>query len=526
MKRNLLLGCWLHNFYIHGTWERPRRACVCHDVRMKRILHRVIAPCLPFLVALAAAAENVPGPVSPERRADPFEKEPGQSQPARKAAVPPPGEGLALLVFETFSIPLSLSLQVLEPPDGPAARYQRMADLVQSGKARLVNLVGASIKAGSRNAVESIDEYRYPTEFEPPQHTNESAFGTAFETRDVGDRIEHELITKPDDSAPYLNYELNCVTFLGIRPTPAPADFTPIDQPTFASQRTSGMFRVSPGIPRLMSTLSPSSQKNGSEATDADVWMTFLRFQAVASAGSDTKGLGKGAVVGYTFISMDRNAAQRMLSSADGSDAIWHATQRLPMENNVRIEHVMVLPLAADTSVKSEESIENRYGTEFEPPTEGNPPVDSGSETTRTEDRPGEGSKGPEKVTTTEKSFHYVPGGKPERSLGSATAFETRNAGYTIEQQLTWNPTHTAGDLAITINRVGYLGNVQHPGTKVSDYVQPLFEHRIQRAVIPVVPGTHFLVGTLNPPGEDGVNGRKDDGRVWLCFAQLSMEQP
>ena len=432
-----------------------------------------------------------------------------------------------MLIFETFSAPCSLAGEILEPPAGPAIRFQHLSELVKAGKARLVNLTGVATKPGNHYSMKSADEFRYPTEFNPAEHANEFATGTAFETRDLGDSLEHELTLQADDSSPCLNYVLRHEILLGMRDIAEPPQDPAIDQPTFGSRSITGNFRLLPGNPRLTNTLSSHGQKPPGAAESADVWYTFVRYQPIpAPQSGGTKALGKGSVIEYSFVSMNRGAAETILSSVDGSDSAWQATQQLVAENKARLDHVMVIPVDPDSSAKSSEYAEFRYGTEFVAPGESKPPVDSRTEMTRTEDHPVQGSNNDNRVTIKETSEHYVPGGKTERTPGYPAAFETRDQGYTVEQELKLNPTQTAGDLTVWINWVGNRGTVQYPGTSNPHIAQPLFEHRSQGASIPVLPGIHFFVGTLNPPGENGVNGRKDDGTVCLSFAKLSTELP
>ncbi len=75
-------------------------------------------------------------------------------------------------------------------------------------------------------------------------------------------------------------------------------------------------------------------------------------------------------------------------------------------------------------------------------------------------------------------------------------------------------------DLNFVIHDVQFRGQLQATGVARRYPAQPVFETRSIATGLMTLSGLHLLVGTLNPPGANGVNGRADDGRVWLVFVR------
>ncbi len=481
------------------------------------------------LSANLAPAEGLSPEAAGELRSDPFVKEPGKD-PVQKAAPAPPGEGHSLLVFETFALDASRALEILEPAEGAAARYKQMATLVRQGQARLIDLVASATKPGTRNTVESMDDFRYATEFEVNGQAAEPVSGTAFESRSVGESLGHEFVFEPGDPSPVLSYTLKRIVFTGMRHYSEPPGDPAVDQPGFAGQQADGALRLSPGAPQLVLTHSPAPGTSPAYP-DAEIHFTFARFvPQLLAPHTSAPALGRAALVEYTFISLDRSSAEEVLSGSLGLDEAWHEATRLVADHQGRLEHAMAVSAEQNRRAQNSEGSELRYPTEFEPHSLTDPVIDW-TETSRTEDRPSSGgaiASPPDanRVAIREATTRHAATGKPVPNPGYPTAFETRDLGYKVEQELKLNPARTAGDLSAAITFVANRGIIQHDGAVNRQIEQPLFEQRVLKTVALAAPGRHILLGTLNPPGANGVNGRKDSGAVWLCFACLSSAQP
>ncbi len=527
VSTNLLFTKLLRPNY---TRETHGRSASCKLRRMfPRCLHSAALSLL--LLSPLHAEDPIPTPAPRSNRADPFSKQPGPPPAQKEPAPPPAGEGHGLLVVETFAVPKSLVTDILEPADGIPARYARALELMRAGKLRLVNIVATAAKTATRSTAESVDEFRFATEFEPPRAAGGASAPTTFETKPTGDTLESELTIPPGAAFPALDYNSRRTTFKGMQNFSEPPGDPAVDQPTFSTQGLTGVLSLPPGEARLVGTFSPNEPDKAEPPAEPMTWFTFARIRSqVAPEGPSAPVTGAAALVEYTFFSMDRATAEDALSDASQPDAPWQATQKLLKESKARFEHAMVLPAEQNRRAKDSESTEIRYATRFMPPKETRPWTDS-TETTRTESRPRDpananGPSGAERLSSHEMTIHYSATGKPERTPGYPGAFTTMNLGYNIEHELVLNPARTAGDLSVAISAVADLGALVYTGSAVSHPSLPLFERRALKVVALAAPGRHILVGSLNPPGANGVNGRKDGGVVWLCFARLSSVQP
>ena len=82
-------------------------------------------------------------------------------------------------------------------------------------------------------------------------------------------------------------------------------------------------------------------------------------------------------------------------------------------------------------------------------------------------------------------------------------------------------------DLNLIPQLVLYLGEFQGTGPTGAKYpASPLIETRKDTTTLRTAIGEEALIGTFNPPGDDGMNGAKDTGRVWLGFILTTLAKP
>ena len=120
------------------------------------------------------------------------------------------------VIYETYVLDKSDAQVLLETERSGAARYRRVQDLVQEGKARLENLMGYTGRSGQRSVVEAVDEVRYAGGIctaEPIRRA--CSFPTAWETRNVGDTLEVEPVIQPDGRTCDLNLAPQRVSLVG-----------------------------------------------------------------------------------------------------------------------------------------------------------------------------------------------------------------------------------------------------------------------------------------------------------------------
>jgi hypothetical protein len=133
---------------------------------------------------------------------------------------------------------------------------------------------------------------------------------------------------------------------------------------------------------------------------------------------------------------------------------------------------------------------------------------------------PGSTSTSTETITTTrsDANSEVVP--------SQPTAFETRNAGVTVEVEPVVGPDLMSVDLSEVIQSTKLAGNLKVTGIGTHYPAMPLFETAKVTTSQSVSFDLPILVSTFNPPGADGVNDRIDTGRTYLLFVRATMGEP
>jgi hypothetical protein len=195
----------------------------------------------------------------------------------------------AVLVLEVYALPKGDALAILESERGSAARYQRVLDLAKTKKARLEILTALTTKSGNRAVTESIDEVRYPTEFEPGAAKGAPAVASAFETRNVGDTLEFELVIGPDGHTCDLSLVPARVSLAGFRELAAAPGDPAVARPRFTSQRLTTNTTLESDDPHYLGTFTPPSENGIADGAAAEIWLTFLRVHVHGPAAGEVK---------------------------------------------------------------------------------------------------------------------------------------------------------------------------------------------------------------------------------------------
>jgi hypothetical protein len=104
------------------------------------------------------------------------------------------------------------------------------------------------------------------------------------------------------------------------------------------------------------------------------------------------------------------------------------------------------------------------------------------------------------------------------------TAFETRDLGWRLEVDPVLNETGVV-DVSVALDRTILVGPLQgHEWLENRDPLAPVFESRSITTSLSTAVGKHALMGTFSPPHDTNVNGRKDDGRIWLAFLKVTVD--
>jgi hypothetical protein len=456
---------------------------------------------------------------------DPFVKDAAAADAKKKDQ---PWEN-CLAILEVYALDKQEAFSVLESETGGAARYRKVIELSKAGKARFEILTAITSKSGQRVLAGSIDGVRYPTEFEPPTVKDGIAAPTAWETRDTGDTFELEVVINPEDQERGCSANLvpQRVSLKGFQDIGGMAKDSLISQPLFATQKitTSVQLRASEAF--YLGTMTPPTGRgavNGQAASET--WLAFLRMHLVSPKAEDLKPKAKSDSatslnLEYSFFSMDRADARELLVASTALDTPWEKLQALLSSKKATLEHISTVNTVPGQRCVTEEIEETRFASEYSP--ESIRP--SSSETTsRTVTAHAAGAKKDDEASTNESVTTTHTEANGERQPGGATAFETRNAGVTIEIEPVIGPDLVTVDINQAIHSVTNLGNLQVTGVAKQYPPSILFEDRNVTNSQATLLGRHSLIGTLNPPGPNGVNGRQETGRTWLVFVRPTSE--
>lgn len=186
---------------------------------------------------------------------------------------PPPDENAVLSMrAEFFEVPLGLYPDLVSSAgvesDNTALR-SRLLEMVESNKAALTDTFACVSKPGEKTTADSIQEFIYPTEWEPAELPIESANGSAedcipptpsaWDTRNLGTTMEIEGDFYSETGIIKAVIFPEKVTHTGDRvfyEWKGKAKAT-IRMPTFNTLRSNGLLMLAPGKPQLVAALTP-----------------------------------------------------------------------------------------------------------------------------------------------------------------------------------------------------------------------------------------------------------------------------
>ena len=434
-----------------------------------------------FVLAVVSTAQEAP-------KKDPFIKD------KKPAVAPQPTEQVANVTFllETFSVPQADFAAWLEMPEGLDKLHAQVLAAVKAGKATLDGCHFASGKGGTRFTLESVDEVSYPSEWDAAGQ-NGLQYPVAFEMTQTGDRLEIEPTVDPSKSMLEVNHSFERVRFGGLRAQKADRTQPGAVVADFHEQRALSDASLVVRLPALV---------NAHGTGSGQMSLTFLtpRLQPVVRpARAEQRGAGN-IVLTPRVISLERVRAWELLRQhAEDSTALLTALKPMLTDGTAVLEHLSMLRGKPGVRTKSEAVKKHFYGTEFDPPAAA---------------RAAEPSDDPKKS------------GKQARPATQAgtTSFDCRPIGFTWESESVLSPDGAIIDVNIMFERTTFAGNLADPlwNEHYPDY--PVFACQKITTGVALAAGSTHLLSTLNPPGDTGVNGRKDEGRVWLLFLEATLE--
>lgn len=490
---------------------------------MHTLFHRLLILCLivPVFHAFAEDAKTAQAATAP---GDPFVKEKTSAKAASKptdSATPPAGAPAAplstygLFVFETYTLPQDAldALHTESPPD--KAFYERIRKLCAEGEATLDCVTALPTRSGQRATSESIDELLYATEFDPPKAGRQYAYPTAHEMRPTGDRVEIDPVLNEDGSVD-VNLAPESTRFHGFIEQKADPAHLGADgelQPLFSTRKVTTAVTCRPDVPFLLATQSAPANTGLAEAGDSagKVSVTFLTARVVnVPLGTRPKNPDSSNMrFVFRVYSMLRGAARDVLTAPSDSDALHEQTLALP-KDTLKLERILMFHTRSGQRATLEEIAENIYGTEMNPP---HPPL---AQEAIPEAKMANGTTVPHKPAVYDASKGELP--------GTFKAFEMRPLGWSIEVDPVLSDQGGVADLNLALGFTTHRGNLQGPGLLARYPQMPVFAAQKITTAVSASVGHQCFLGTLNAPRDTGVNGRKDDGRVWFAFVKVTMD--
>lgn len=471
--------------------------------------------------APAKTAKPAPPPPAPD---DPFVKgSAGAKKPAPTPAEEAPRPVNYQALLETFDLSREDFVALLDEKGDDEARYRRVAEWMSAGRAKLVTFTALTVRSGMRRTVvESIDEVNYATELNPPQAEEDAAFPAAFETRNTGETLELELTVGEDGQHADVNIAPNfcrLVKFTDDFASPGRAN-SAVSQPRFATRKLTTAVRLTMNRPRLLGTLSAAGE-DGTIAGQVRVVFLTVRPNAIPRARPEALAPGAGLLrMEYTFFSLDRAAARELWLAKAEPQICYDALRALVAERKARLEHASINVAPSGQRTVTDEIEELKFATEFNPP--GIPDAAGGNSGGSSAPAAGE-DKAPKAVSTASARAQLPPGDWPKKAMipAVAAAFEVRNIGFTSEVEPVLGEDGATVDTNFALTFIRHLGPLEVTGIAKTYPPRPLFESRKFNGSASATVGAQQFLSTFNMPVESSVNGRKDDGRVWLGFVRV-----
>jgi hypothetical protein len=452
------------------------------------------APAAPTVPArpVPAVPKAPAKPASPVSANDPFVRRPNspkEPEPITESNSPV-RPGTLLITVETWALSQADCAALLDGPANDRAPYDRLETMAKEGKAKLVGLIGVNGKSGHRVVVESIDEIRYPTQFDPAQRPGEIAFPKTFETRDVGDTIEVEAVLGPDGKTIDINLVPISTRFEGFRDWQAEAAAAPVGKPGFRTEKITTSCTIFSGQPLLFATATPDGAVEEKGATQVRVQILRATVQAAPPPPAPATEAVE-ARAEFLLYSLDRETARAILNDSADSAQSHAAVRALLAKGEAQLETVNVAVTKSGQRAVNEATGEFTYPSEFS----------------------GGGYATP--TTPTEN-----------RRPASPTNFETRETGLHFELEPVVSPDGAFVDVNIAVQLIRMTGMLKADGVAAKYPPQPVFTTRKITTNVISGFGVPVLLGTMSQPRDNRVNDRQDDNRTSLAYLRVTAVHP
>lgn len=424
---------------------------------------------------------------------------------------------------------LTLHALVTTPTDQTDATGIRREILakVALDEASLIQSSYVVTRSGQRAKVESVTEWIYPTEFDPPEVPQElggqvsstadiitPATPTAFETRNVGHTIEVDPVIAADGLTIDLNLAPELVIHLGHHSL-GKAE-SQIEQPVFHTIKDSTSISLHTGTWAVLGIHNPPPNKAaGLPPTDRRV-LSLVRTDIIdvgnamtteKSQGGQQSGptnndqanpfadpptaedltaeqkkraleneVPKQIAIHTEWVELDALTATKLLDQHAGgytdANPLRAQLQKLITKKRATLKDSSYIVTRSGQRAKSESVKEWIYPTQMDPP------------------------EVPQKLTAT------IDPGATIKTHGAYTAFQTRNVGTTVEVDSVIG----ADNVTININiapEIITLGGTSYSGQRESHSSQPIFYALKDSTAFSSHDGTSVLIGMHSPMPTD-----------------------
>jgi hypothetical protein len=489
-------------------------------------------------------------------------KVPTAKAPTGKVPTPVPDPAITssfearqvLLREEWFTLPQEeLRLMLVAGFSDPELRMEIKKRVAQQ-TATMDRFLLIRTKSGQRAKLEHINEFPYPTDFDPPQvnysvaivdaatvaagtklpqvipesepdqpqqagHPMNGGLGlqntatpTTYTVRNIGDTLEVDPVLNEDGKTIDLTFASEQVRFFDS------VTYAGYKHPEFQTRKLYGSLVATSGLPVLAGTCSRASgtgRKSGND--DANVTVSFLTptitkvpkplppKQNLATAPTGPRSMR----LQFELISVLPNVAVTLTDEGLDDPTLHQRLVAMIGENTAQLEKLLSLRTMSSQRAKVEQIAETPYPTDFHVPqlvmnlTIADPKLE---EILRLGGR------------ASQQAGHRPLLGPPNAGFGMITGllgstWTVRNAGETVEIDPVLGEDGIHVDLMIAPESVRLVGEVVY-----GEGVQPVFETQKLITSITTTIGQPCLLGTMSKPYRTGAPGGNQTDRVWLAF--------
>jgi hypothetical protein len=462
-----------------------------------------------LLAASPAIAQQgvAPRSIAPQPR-EPFLKERGAppTAPDTSGAVT-----TMTSVFEVFTLPEADANELLLAPSDSPARYRRVSDLVKLGKARLETVAAVANRSDARAILDSMDQAAIPQEYLRMDRPG-NPLVPSLQPMGFGDHLQFEGSLADEGRGCNLNVNLEIGRLLGFRPFHTAKDEPAQEGGMFEKRGVATSLIVRTGEHVLLGTMSrpPAALGRAAETSLAFVRVAINRDrpEAAEAAGNDIIGYLEQTVSVY---SMERSAARELLAADHKPGEMYAAVQSSIKASQARLEHTIFLSSMPGVQASFNENSVVRAPAAVIPVLPETPAVPG---VARPLPAPSAAKEAAPATLFTDK----LPGLNVGLSGDLGCEVKTGDA---LTRSLP-----LMADVYANIWWRADLGLLQDGGKPFEDPERPALELRHLDGYFRCYANVPSFLGTLNPPRDTGVNGRKDEGRAWLCFIRVKPVRP